>query len=343
SESGTYMVEVTSGDCSATDEVELTFGDLPINGTEFTLQEEDEGNDGVENFNLTLVQPMVIDDQTGIIFVYYPTLEDAETENNPIINPTNYSASGGTTVYVRLSNAEGCVAIVEIHLELTIDCIPSEPMCATEDYGTNVPSIVGAEDAPPGPDYGCLGSEPNPTWFYFRIDEPGNIVFDLNQYSEPDQQGEGNDVDFIVWGPFDENPCDYNELTGDLIVDCSYSPLEVEEVNINGAQTGEYYVLLITNYSGDPGYFNLIFNEQQSTGTFDCTILGNYEEAACDNDGDGQVQFDLNLIAENLVEGDDTLEVTFYSTEEDATNDTGVNTVDSPFTVTTADSPVIIY
>src|SRR5690606_24050597 len=192
-------------------------------------------------------------------------------------------------VYLRVQNQEGCYQIVEITLILLEDCIPAEPMCANENFGTNIPSVVGGATAPPGPDYGCLGSEPNPTWFYFRIDEPGNLVFDLNQYTEPDQGGEGNDIDFIIWGPFVEVPCAYTDLTGDLIVDCSYSASEEEEVNINGAQTGEYYVLLITNYSQDEGYFNLIFNTDLSTGSFDCTILGNAEFSECDNDGNGQV------------------------------------------------------
>lgn len=341
-ESGLYRIEVTSGDCSATDEVDVSFGDLQTNGTEFTIEEVDEGGDGVENFNLTEIESDVMNDTTGIIFVYYHSYDDAVNQQNPITTPTNYP-SGNATIYLRIQNQEGCYEIIEVHLVLAIDCIPAAPMCANEDFGTNIPSVVGGETAPPGPDYDCLGSEPNPTWFYFRIDEPGNLVFDLNQYTEPDQGGEGNDIDFIIWGPFEEVPCAYTDLTGDLVVDCSYSPFEVEEVNINGAQSGEYYVLLITNYSQDPGYFNLIFNTNQSTGSFDCTILGNAEYSECDNDGDGQVQFDLDAIADDLAEGDNTLEITFYSTEEDATNDTNNNIISSPYTVNIADAPATVY
>lgn len=342
-QSGLYRIEVTSGDCSATDQVDVVFGDLQTNGTEFTIEEEDENGDGIEMFDLTDAVPLAVNDTTGLTFGYYLTYETAESQTFPIGNPTAFSAADGTIIYLRIDNGDGCFAIIEIHLELTVACIPAEPMCATEDFGTNIPSVVGGDVAPPGPDYGCLGSEPNPTWFYFRIDEPGNLVFDLNQYTEPDQGGQGNDIDFIIWGPFDEVPCDYADLILDLIVDCSYSPSEVEEVNINGAQSGEYYVLLITNYSQDPGYFNLIFNTNQSTGTFDCTILGNAEYSECDNDGNGEVQFDLDAIAEDLAEGDNTLDITFYSTEEDATNDTGNNIISSPFTVNIADAPATVY
>jgi len=341
-QSGLYRIEVVSGDCSASDVVDVVFGDLQTNGTEFTIDEVDYGGDGVETFNLTEVQSDVVDNTTGMIFVYYPTYDDAVNQMNPITTPTNYN-SGETTVYLRIANSDGCYQIVEIHLVLLDDCIPAEPMCASEDYGTNIPSVVGGDTAPPGPDYGCLGSEPNPTWFYFRVEEPGNLVFDLNQYTEPDQGGQGNDIDFIVWGPFDEVPCAYTDLTGNLIVDCSYSPAPEEEVNINNAQSGEYYVLLITNYSQASGYFNLIFNTDLSTGTFDCTILGNAAYSECDNDGDGQVQFDLNEIANDLTEGDTTLTVTFYLTEDDATNDTGNNTISSPYTVNIADAPATVY
>src|SRR5690606_20799747 len=191
SESGTYMVEVISGDCSATDEVELIFGDLATNGTEFTLEEEDTGGDGVENFNLTLVQPMVVDDQTGITFVYYPTLEDAETQNNPITNPANYSATDGTIVYARLENDEGCNVIVEIHLILVEDCINPEAACPGDDFGQNIPFLNDGEipsEAPGGPEYDCLFSQPYPRFFYFQPATDGSLNFYLNQYTEPDQQ-----------------------------------------------------------------------------------------------------------------------------------------------------------
>src|SRR5690606_31189171 len=160
-ESGVYKIEVISGDCSATDEVNVVFGDLATNGTEFTIEEEDTGGDGVEIFNLTQIQPVVVDDPVGLTFRYYESYQNAENQQNQITNPTVYSAESGTVVYLRVQNQEGCYQIVEITLILLEDCIPAEPMCANENFGTNIPSVVGGATAPPGPDYGCLGSEPN--------------------------------------------------------------------------------------------------------------------------------------------------------------------------------------
>jgi gliding motility-associated-like protein len=346
-ESGLYRIDVTSGDCSASDEVNVIFGDLQVNGTEFTIEVEDVGGDGTENFDLTDVQPMAVDDQTGIVFVYYATYEDAESQNSPITNPTNYPATDGTTVYARLHNADGCYEIIEIHLELIVDCIDPQPVCADEDYGVNIPFLNDGEipeEAPPGPEYDCLGSQPYPRFFYFKSATAGSLNFYLNQYTEPDQGGEGIDVDFIVWGPFEEVPCDYNDLQE--VVSCSFSADYEEYVTVPNAEVGDIFVMMVTDYAGsygEFGYVNLIFDDENSTGTFDCTILGLAEFSDCDNDGDGQVQFDLDAIATDLAEEDDTLDITFYSTEEDATDDTGNNIINSPFTVDVADSPVVIY
>lgn len=338
-----YKVTVTSGDCTATDEVNVTFGDLQTLGTTFEMEKIDYNGDGVETFNLTLVQPEIVNNSNNHTFGYYTSQNDADNQTNPIPNPTGYVAAHNTIVYVRVADPSGCNAIVTLRLKVIEDCIPAQPLCADDEYGTNVPAITGQPPAPSGPAYGCLYTQPNPAWFYLKVLESGNIVFDLSQYTGVDQSGTGIDVDFIVWGPFDDKPCAYTELTSDKIVDCSYSASAIEQVDINNAEEGKFYILLITNYSGQAGYYNLILNENLTTGAFDCTILGNATYSECDNDGDGQVQFDLNVIADDLTNGDLTQTVTFYDNETDATDDTGLNTLSSPFTVLTANSPVTIY
>lgn len=227
------------------------------------------------------------------------------------------------------------------------DCINPEAVCPGEDYGLNIPFIPEEdpdlpEEAPDGPNYGCLGSQPYPRFYYMQSATDGDLNFYLNQYTEENQEGQGLDVDFIVWGPFEEVPCDYAELQS--IVDCSYLPDYEEYVQIQNAQAGEIYVMMITNYAGtfgQFGYVNLIFDEENSDGTFDCSILADYSD--CDNDGDGQVEFDLNAIATDLADGDNTLVITFYSTEADAEGDTGNNILSSPYTVLVADGQATIY
>lgn len=102
----------------------------------------------------------------------------------------------------------------------------------------------------------------------------------------------GNDIDFIAWGPFTSlnNVC-YSQLTGNCsgcgscpnntsnpnfypsgnIVDCSYSANSYEYLHINNAQTGQYYLLCITNYSNYTG--TIEFYQQSGNATTNCNIV----------------------------------------------------------------------
>ena len=126
-------------------------------------------------------------------------------------------------------------------------------------YPASVDSGTGEE----GPNYGCLYSTPNPSWYYLRIATPGNL--NIYMYSDP-----GVDIDFCCWGPFDDpvSACP-NGLTEDKIVSCSYSANWNETCYIpETAQTGEYYILLLTNYSNQE--CNFYFEKQGGSGTTDC-------------------------------------------------------------------------
>ena len=70
-------------------------------------------------------------------------------------------------------------------------CVNAKPICTAD--GANFPAatdsaVLSSESTN---NYGCLGSEPNPAWFYLRIDQSGNINMSLFAPS---------DIDFIVSG-----------------------------------------------------------------------------------------------------------------------------------------------
>ena len=109
----------------------------------------------------------------------------------------------------------------------------------------------------------CLSTAPNPAFYYMRIDEPGNL--NIYMYTTP-----AEDLDFDCWGPFHDMSTACDLLSCSNMVDCSYSADPTEHCHINNAQTGQYYILLITNYSNDP--CNISF-ENIGTGTTDCSIL----------------------------------------------------------------------
>lgn len=144
------------------------------------------------------------------------------------------------------------------------------PNCNNQDPNC----VVTAE---PGPDYGCLYTQPYPAWFYLQIDDPGTLNFEIIQNTQFDANGNpvgtGLDVDFICWGPFSpgDDLCDYTQLQAFNEVACSYSAAPIENFTINNAQTGDIYVLVITNYNRNPGYIKL--GQIGGDGSTNCDIV----------------------------------------------------------------------
>lgn len=104
----------------------------------------------------------------------------------------------------------------------------------------------------------CLQSTPNPSWYFLQVANSGDLIFNISQVAN---DGTPIDVDFALWGPFPSiaqaiatiqaNPNNAN------LIGCSYSPNPQETATINGAQEGDVYVFLITNYDGRPGQISL--------------------------------------------------------------------------------------
>ena len=142
-------------------------------------------------------------------------------------------------------------------------CHKSFPFCTGTTY--NFPAGVNSGSGQQGPNYGCLFTRPNPAWYHMLIGTSGSITITM-------QSNPLVDIDFICWGPFDHptDPC-VAQLTANKIVDCSYSTAATEVCNIPNAVTGQYYILLITNYSNQP--CNISFSQTGGTGTTDCTIV----------------------------------------------------------------------
>ena len=55
----------------------------------------------------------------------------------------------------------------------------ADPFCS--DTGILFDNTSDNSTAEFGPDYGCLGSQPNPSWFFIKIDEPGNLTLEIEQ------------------------------------------------------------------------------------------------------------------------------------------------------------------
>jgi gliding motility-associated-like protein len=147
-------------------------------------------------------------------------------------------------------------------------CVTPQPFCT----GTTSTFVASTNTtSPSGPNYGCLGSQPNPSWYYLQMQNSGSVNINL--------QGQ-SDVDFILWGPFASSslPCvSTSSLTGGTIVDCSFSASATETINIpQSATSGQVYVLLVTNYANISQTISLgQSNSNPGTGTTNCAIICN--------------------------------------------------------------------
>ena len=146
------------------------------------------------------------------------------------------------------------------------NCANMSPMCSTT--GLNYPATTSgntANNINPGNNYGCLGSTPNPAWYYLEILQPGNINMTLSA---------NTDIDFIIWGPFSNlnnaiSNC--NSYSASQIVDCSFSAASNEYPTISNASACEVYIMLITNYLGQPQSISL--QQSSGNGSTNCSIL----------------------------------------------------------------------
>lgn len=164
-------------------------------------------------------------------------------------------------------------------------CSNADPFCTGTTY--TFPNTTGVGDAG---SFGCLSSSPNPAWYFMEIDQAGTMQFNVSQV---DASGTGLDVDFAIWGPFTSTAaaCTAISTSGFDPIQSSYSTDAIETVGLGLAggndvgcasgtggattpppvQVGEFYMLLLTNYSDDPG--TITFNQTGGTGSADCSFI----------------------------------------------------------------------
>jgi hypothetical protein len=146
------------------------------------------------------------------------------------------------------------------------DCPDASPFCTGTSYAfpnnTNNPSLGTIN---------CLLTTPNPVWYYMQIQNSGILNIDIAQFRP---NGTLIDIDFNLWGPFtsQEDGCLQIAASTAPTVDCSFSSSSIEQANIPNAIAGEFYILLLTNFSNANGI--ITFNStSNSTATTDCDIL----------------------------------------------------------------------
>ena len=193
-------------------------------------------------------------------------------------------------------------------------CVDSDPFCTSDVIQFQAANSSQTADQLEGYDFddGCIGSSYNPSWYHMRINTPGQFIIHM-EGRDPDTHVE-RDIDFCMWGPFTDptSPC-VAQLTGNKIIDCSYSAYYSEDiflgyldgehyhgqsgstshgtVNYHVPEVGEYYILMITNFSREPCVITFTKTEGSGPGTTDCGIL----PGIANNDGPYCVGETINL------------------------------------------------
>ena len=171
-------------------------------------------------------------------------------------------------------------------------CVDSDPFCTSDVITFDAASSSQTADDLEGAyfDDGCIGNSYNPSWYHMRINTPGQFIIHMEGHDPNNYTN--RDIDFCMWGPFDDPtaPC-VAQLTTNKIIDCNYSSSYSEDIYLGYAEyehqhqadhgtinehmpeTGEYFILMITNYSQQPCTISFTKTEGSGPGTTDCGIL----------------------------------------------------------------------
>lgn len=166
----------------------------------------------------------------------------------------------------------------------TNDCSSAIQFCSGINFSFPANTSTNADV---GPDYGCLGSQPNPTWFYFEVVNAGSIVIDINNSNSLD-------IDYICWGPFSSMTNVCNNLYN--VADCDYTTASANTLTITSAQTAEFYIIMVTNYSAQYTDITIAPNSSSTGSTAacrnGCPVNVTASQSLCET---GSVSFGANV------------------------------------------------
>jgi gliding motility-associated-like protein len=191
----------------------------------------------------------------------------------------------GTTYFIRVYSATALPQFTTFNLCIgTLPCAEAPAFCTgqtvTYANATNVPSLG---------QIGCLGSSPNPAFFFLQVNQAGPLSYLISQVTTA---GAPIDVDYVIWGPFTDlnaacsgvpaNPLPQavplpTPATGcpGTLHGCSFSAAPQEIMCIPNAQLCQVYVVMITNFSNQAG--TVTFSQTNTGGgTTECFPINTF-------------------------------------------------------------------
>lgn len=175
------------------------------------------------------------------------------------------------------------------------DCSTAYQYC-----GNNI-TLPLVTDVPDAGMANCLMSTPNIGWFFFQVDQGNNGVLNLQVNGFDQSLTSGLDIDLAVMGPFSSIDCANitDSLNNNPFPFCDYSTSSNITVSVNNIQSGEYYMIMITNFSNLPAYAQFI--EQGSTFSYVQTnCISNVDDLNDEDDFYIANPFSEILIIDNL-------------------------------------------
>ncbi|WP_395052281.1 fibronectin type III domain-containing protein [Flavobacterium sp.] len=169
----------------------------------------------------------------------------------------------GNTYYIRVYSTLATPQFTNFNLCIgTLPCAEAPAFCTgqtvTYQNSTNIPSLGTI---------GCLGSSPNPAFFFLQVNQAGPLSYLISQV---DTGGTPRDVDYVAWGPFDDltqacgavpsfpiaglqPPLTPAQGCSGQLHGCSFSIAPTEILCIPQATICKVYVIMITNFSNLAG------------------------------------------------------------------------------------------
>jgi len=196
--------------------------------------------------------------------------DDSGTGLMPKVSSENLTP--GQLIYVRVWRSGGGVGQFSICAQekkcqgglneegLTNGCFDGQtmPFCFSNNSADAAHELEYCSPAGSGTSigsYNCLASTPNPTWFHLKVQTSGSVTVQVSQTSN---SGGNADVDFAIYGPYDDVAQGCAMVTATphpTPLSCSFSGSSTETITIDSAIVGKVYILLVTNYSGQAGTF----------------------------------------------------------------------------------------
>ena len=175
-------------------------------------------------------------------------------------------------------------------------CANSLPFCTSETITFQAANTSNTANEP-GMDDGCIGSSYNPSFYHMRIRVGGQFI--IHMEGRDPNSGVERDIDFCMWGPYTAEEVSSGvactHLSTNKIIDCCYSAYYSEDcylgyadgthshgqsgtsshgtINYHMPVEGEYYILMITNFSQQPCVINFQKTPNSGPGETDCDIL----------------------------------------------------------------------